>query len=281
MKKFQIQQFDLNGNLIATYNNGQEAATAVGCSKMAISYNINGKSTQCAGYIFKKVSLETTNLCEAAPSFITEEITANAIKLYDTLIGYAITLTHNGEDAKELVQDAYLRFFEKAEYDPKKGALLQWFHGVINKSFYYKFDSPKFKADCYLEDQIHSTAFKHDTKGLTIGGSLAASETTIEDIVERERLLDDRRKILMDELDARCFSITRKGFGQKQKDDYKRVLELYFDGYTVKEMAEVLGLTEGSMAYKLVTVRKFVCQQLGISLKSFTRYNFQSLDQAA
>lgn len=110
---------------------------------------------------------------------------------------------------------------------------------------------------------------------------MAAQETTIEDIKERERQLDTRRKVLMDELDARCFSISRHGFSPKRKADYKRVLELYFDGYTVKEMADIMGLTEGSMSFKLVTVRKFVCKQLGISLKSFTRYSCQEFRKAA
>lgn len=254
-KHVSIQQYDLSGNLIATYASGQEAATAVGCSKMAISYNVNGKTAQCAGYVFKKEQSFIQTEFEALPVSEQERITAEAVRHYNLFLGYALNKTKNMQLAIDLLQDAYLRFFEKKEYSRSKGSIPQWFHGTINKMYDRKFGQPHKVLTCHLEDwNTHTEDF-----GLSM-----------EDYEEREHRLDLRRKALMDALDKRVFSACTP----EKARDYRRVLELYLDGCLISDMAEICGLTEGSMHQKLLTVRKFVCDSLHISTRRLTRYNY-------
>lgn len=270
MKKFQIQQFDLNGNLVATYNNGQEAATAVGCSKMAISYNINGKQAQCAGYIFKKVSLKTTNQGEAAPSKVSEELTAKVLKLYDRVFGYTMTLVGNIDNARDITQHTYLRFFETGH---KEGTATVFTHlcGIaksICKHNYSVYISHS-ENEQYLDDSAHILSKK------------TSDIPTTEELEERDKKLAARRKALLSELDKRVFSTPSGKQSVAKLREYKSILVLYIDGYTRKEMATKFGCSEGTMSYKIFAMRKLVCKRLGISIKEFNHYNCLYLDKVA
>lgn len=55
-KKKRVQQYDLDGNLIATYNSVKEAAEKVGCNRVNISEVCLGKRKQCGGFIWKHES---------------------------------------------------------------------------------------------------------------------------------------------------------------------------------------------------------------------------------
>lgn len=54
VKDYIIEQYDLNLNLLATYNSYQEAADRTDINKKLIILNCTGKSKTCKGYIFKK-----------------------------------------------------------------------------------------------------------------------------------------------------------------------------------------------------------------------------------
>ena len=240
--KRKVKQYTLDGTLVATYENGTEAAKAVGVSKMAISMNVTGKTKQCAGYVFKfeEVQHKSTGSKRTAA-----ELAKEAIGLSSQLLGFALKLTANMEDSRDLVQDAYCKFFSDFKDDGRASAFT------------------------FLCTQIKNGVKKIEkAERVPLSDVLYRLNDVAADEADEQAVLEARDR-KMRNVETKMFSDLSDGTRKRMKQIYR----LYLLGYSTKEIAERTGLTEGSAQQRVLEMRKHVASYAGMNVRDFTWKN--------
>jgi len=144
----------------------------------------------------------------------------------------------NDEDAKENMQDCFLRIFNKIHlFDIEKGSLKNWMTRLcINESL------NKVKSNSKIIRMVN----------------IDLAELQIPDIIDTDEVKNEKQEILIKAI-------------QSLPNGYRNVLNLYvFERKSHKQISELLGITESTSRSQL-TRAKSILKQL-IQKKNFTSY---------
>jgi RNA polymerase sigma factor (sigma-70 family) len=151
-------------------------------------------------------------------------------KLYDLLspemYGLCLRYAKNTDDAKDIMQEGFIKVFQKIEQYTKKGSLEGWIKRImINTAL------EKYRSHVIMQSVDEKTATKNDL----------VYEETIQNISA-----DDIISIIQ--------TLTPK---------YRMVFNLYaIEGYSHKEIAEKLGISEGTSKSNLSRARTILQEKV-------------------
>jgi RNA polymerase sigma factor (sigma-70 family) len=148
-------------------------------------------------------------------------------RFYESMMGLCLRYTRNEEDAKEILQNGFLKIFRNIKsYEPGKGALYTWMRSiVIRTAIDFLRGSEKVQVTCELE---------------TIQEPEVSNE-----IIERM----DAKELLKW---MQCLPAATQA-----------VFNLFvIDGYSHREIAKLLSISEGTSKWHLSEARKRLKQNL-------------------
>jgi RNA polymerase sigma-70 factor (ECF subfamily) len=145
---------------------------------------------------------------------------------YGKMLGVCMRYTNDRDTAQEIVQDSFIKVFEKLKSFDNSGSFEGWIKRVVvNTAIDY---IRKSKKDPFLTDNDND---------FRLGGV----DPTIES--EELELKDEKAEIIMEAI-------------QKLSPGYRAVFNLYvIDDYSHKEIAETLGISEGTSKSNLSKAR--------------------------
>lgn len=242
MKK--VSQYTQDMVLIATYPSTRQAASAVGMSPTAISMNCQGKTQKCGGYIF----IFTPSEEEKKP--VATESKGKALDLYGRALAYALTLTGNMDDSNDLVQEAFLRYYESDKTGEEAA----------------KFLLQTIKYEWMKENARRK--FVSDIKDFEF--CLASPEPeSSEDRTERERRAINLQADMEKQVKA-AFSTIKT---EKRRKRIGSIFHWYLQGMSAAEVGKKLNVKVQSAKQEILRMRRFVSEALDIPMREFTQYN--------
>ncbi len=177
---------------------------------------------------------------------------SNATDLYGTALSYALSLACNMEDANDLVQDAFLKYYEtKDAGQDTLGFLLQTI----------KYEWKRVSFDRSQSVGIDQFAF-----------FLADTEPeSVEDRTERDSKADRLSK----ELDKKVRKAVSSIKTDKRRKRTVKIYHWYLKGFSSEDVSRKLNIKTQSAKQEIINMRRFVSEALGIPARKFTQYNCQ------
>lgn len=177
---------------------------------------------------------------------------SNATDLYGTALSYALSLACNMEDANDLVQDAFLKYYETKDADEDTlGFLLQTI----------KYEWKRVSFDRNQSVGIDQFAF-----------FLTDTETeSVEDRTERDR----KEESLIKDLDKKVRKAVSSIKTEKRRNRTVKIYRWYVQGLSMAEVGKKLHIQTQSAKQEIINMRRFVSKALGIPMRKFTQYNCQ------
>ncbi len=158
----------------------------------------------------------------------------------DHAYSFAMGLTGNEEDARELVQDAFVRIFDRAgQYDSAQ-SLESWFLTVMKNIFK---DSRR-RAERRLGVSLDAAV---GDDGLTVADSVADA---------REEALLDRLERLED------VARVRRALDRLPEDSRTILMMVDVEGMTYEQASETLGVALGTVRSRMSRARLFLRDRL-------------------
>ena len=159
------------------------------------------------------------------------EFNHKILSLKDNLQYFAYSLTSNREDAKDLIQDTYLKaIVHKDKFDPATN-LKAWIYTIMKNTFINKY-----RKDIKVNTIIDST------KDLYYLNNSGQSDIVTPDSKynqsELERVVSDL------------------------SDEHRIPFQMHFQGYKYKEIAESLNLSIGTVKSRIFFSRKKLMEKL-------------------
>ena len=150
----------------------------------------------------------------------------------DSMYGVIFNITRNKEESEEVLQDVFIKAWDKADtYSSKKGRFFTWLINIARNA---------------AIDKIRSKDFNKSKKNL--------DATFFVDILESH-----------DNLDLKLDALGIKKFVEALKEKCKNLIELiYFQGFTQKEASEELKIPLGTVK---TNNRKCISELRNIVLK--------------
>lgn len=168
-------------------------------------------------------------------------------KTAPTLLGLAIAILKNRDDAEETIQEGFFRVWRQASsFDPEKGDAIAWLATIVrNRALSlrkYRLRNNRVTADNSVENYIHLVD--------------QAREDPLSSVIGREA-----RRVLLKGLD---------GLDQRKR---QAIILAYFEGLTHGEIAERMGVPLG-------TAKSYVrrgLQSMGQTFATSGRYSIEDL----
>jgi len=163
---------------------------------------------------------------------VTTDYFSNAVlNLKDSLRYYALSLTHDGHDANDLVQETLLKAFMNRHRFAQNTNLQAWLYTIMKNVFINNYRRAA-KAKTILDHSTNTYYINlpQNAKSAEPDSSLAFKE--ISNTIER-----------MD-------------------NDYKIPFSMYFEGYKYKEIADDLNLPIGTVKSRIFLARKQLMEAL-------------------
>lgn len=239
----EVTQYTKDMVAVATYPSARKAAEANGYSVTAISLNCLGRTKNCGSYIFIYTKRE-----EPKPQ--PKQDKGKAVDLYGRAFAYALSLTGNEEDSHDLVQEAFLRYYEtEATGKSAVGFLLQtikyeWFKEQSRRSFTAPIEDYTFFLSSEDEEEVSER-------------------------IERDSKADSLSKDLEKQVKAALASIKT----EKRRKRYGNLFHWYLQGMSAAEVGKMLNVQVQSAKQEIIKMRRFVSQALDIPMREFTQYN--------
>lgn len=177
---------------------------------------------------------------------------SNATDLYGTALSYALSLACNMEDANDLVQDAFLKYYETK--DAGQDTL-----GFLLQTIKYEWKRVSFdRSQSVGIDQF--AFFLVDTE-----------PESVEDRTERDSKADRLSK----ELDKKVRKAVSSIKTDKRRKRTVKIYHWYLQGLSMAEVGKKLNIQTQSAKQEIINMRRFVSEALGIPARKFTQYNCQ------
>lgn len=166
---------------------------------------------------------------------------ADALSYLDALYRTALRMTRSAPEAEDLVQETYIRAFRfRAQFEPGTN-LKAWLFRILTNTFINQFRRRKSQPQTTeLDDVDESALYRHMT-----GATSAASEAQPEAVV-LDRVVDSEVTAALEEL----------------PEKFRTVVLLDVEGFSYKEMAEMLQIPIGTVMSRLHRGRKFLQKRL-------------------
>lgn len=176
----------------------------------------------------------------------------NATDLYGAALSYAISLTRNTDDANDLVQDAFLKYYET---DYVEEDALGYLFQVI------KYDWKKVSFERSRTTGIDQFAF-----------FLEGEETESE---EERTERDEREESLSNDLEKKVKKAVSTIKSSKRRKKTVKIYHWYLKGFSSEYVGRKLNIKTQSAKQEIINMRRFVSGALGIPARKFTQYNCQ------
>jgi len=166
---------------------------------------------------------------------------ADALSYLDALYRTALRMTRSESEAEDLVQETYIRAFRfKQQFEPGTN-LKAWLFRILTNTFINQFRRRKTQPQTTeLDDVDESALYRHMT------GSSAASSAAQPENVVLDRVVDSEVTAALEEL----------------PEKFRTVVLLDSEGFSYKEMAEMLHIPIGTVMSRLHRGRKFLQKRL-------------------
>lgn len=229
MRARRVCQYDSEGRLITTYPSVIAAAEKMEVSRQTI-YNLLWQGTT-----FRYEKEEVREDAEE------EEV----IPLYGRLRHFALSLTHDEEWAKDLVQEAYLSYYE---------------HYTTRKAKAYTFLCGCVKGGWLRDLKRQSLTIPISAQEFRIGGEDG-------DLEERQAQLQTQDSLLRKKM-AECFQSIKT---EKRRKRTKKLFNFYLQGMGSDEVAARMHIKPTSAKQEIIKMRKTVCDFFQIPVRAFTQ----------
>lgn len=153
------------------------------------------------------------------------EFSNQLVKMENKLSHFALSLTANKDDGKDLLQDTYLKALTNIEKFQESTNLYAWTHTIMRNTF----------INNYRKNVRQNTTFDN-TKDSSLFNQTKDMFNAEPDSILREKEITSA----IDRLD------------KEFKDPFKMCIQ----GYKYKEIAEVLGVTIGTIKSRIFFTRK-------------------------
>lgn len=170
----------------------------------------------------------------------------------DELYSYASRLTRQASDAEDLVQDTYIRAFKGFDKFKQGSNLRAWLYRIMTNTFYSSYRRARHRpilSDEMDEMQVQPQLLSDfEGLGVGLGGMSMSADPTHSAEVEFLRQVPDRRiKAALESL-----------------PEHYRVPVLLADveGFTYKEISDLLDLPEGTIMSRLHRGRNYLKNEL-------------------
>lgn len=157
---------------------------------------------------------------------------SNLTKIEDLLFGFAMKLTRDREDAKDLMQETLMRSYDKKDRFKEGTNFKAWMTTIMYNSFVNNYRRRKTRNK--IEKPIEEC-------------SLAISRKPATEKVQSV--------IMLKEL---------KGMVEGLADDYKLPFQMFYEGYQYGEIAEALDLPMGTVKSRIYYARKKLQQMVSM-----------------
>jgi RNA polymerase sigma-70 factor, ECF subfamily len=161
----------------------------------------------------------------------TLEFNHRIIKLQKPLEMYALGLTTNSDDAKDLLQETMLKAFSNRDKFIDKTNLKAWLYTIMKNTFINEYRRNK-RANTFID--------KTDNQYFLNNDSSSEMQSADSRIAEK-----DIRKAL-----------------SELTNDFRVPFEMYYNGYKYKEIAEELSLSIGTVKSRIFFTRKKLMKKL-------------------
>ena len=171
----------------------------------------------------------------------TDPFERDALSYLDALYRTALRMTRSEEEADDLVQETYIRAFRFQEQFEAGTNLKAWLFRILTNTFINQFRRRKSRPQTTeLDDVDESALYRHMT------GASAASTAAEPEAVVLDRVVDSEVTKALEEL----------------PEKFRTVVLLDVEGFSYKEMAEMLHVPIGTVMSRLHRGRKFLQKRL-------------------
>jgi len=171
----------------------------------------------------------------------TDPFERDALSYLDALYRTALRMTRSEEEAEDLVQETYIRAFRFQEQFTAGTNLKAWLFRILTNTFINQFRRRKSRPQTTeLDDVDESALYRHMT------GASAASTAAEPEAVVLDRVVDSEVTKALEEL----------------PEKFRTVVLLDVEGFSYKEMAEMLHVPIGTVMSRLHRGRKFLQKRL-------------------
>lgn len=182
---------------------------------------------------------------EASPvgttSDAAEVFEREALSHLDALYRTGLRMTRSPEEAEDLVQETYIRAFRfQDQYQPGTN-LKAWLFRILTNTFINQYRRGKARPQTTELDEIEESALHRHMTGASAGSSAAEPEAVVLD-----RVVDREVTNALEEL----------------PEKFRTVVLLDVEGFSYKEMAEMLQIPIGTVMSRLHRGRKFLQKRL-------------------
>lgn len=165
----------------------------------------------------------------------------DALSYLDALYRTALRMTRSEEDAEDLVQETYIRAFRFQEQFAAGTNLKAWLFRILTNTFINQFRRKQARPQTTELDDIDESALYRHMTGAAVASTAAQPETLVLD-----QVVDSEVTEALEEL----------------PEKFRTVVLLDVEGFSYKEMAEMLHIPIGTVMSRLHRGRKFLQKRL-------------------
>ena len=162
---------------------------------------------------------------------ITTEFDNTILELNDKLYVYALSLTMNKDDAKDLLQDTFLKAYSNKEKLKEDSNIKAWAYTIMRNTF----------INNYRRSRVSNTVIDYSSNLYMLNNSNTDKSTCSETKYNTSEIIKEIDKL-----------------GQDQKSLFQQ----HLDGYKYKELAKEHNLPLGTVKSKIFLTRKKLAENL-------------------
>ena len=170
-----------------------------------------------------------------------DEFEAEALRHLDALYRTGLRMTRSEADAEDLVQETYIRAFRFRDQFTLGTNMKAWLFRILTNTFINQFRRRKTQPQTTELDDVDESALHRHMTGASAASSLAQPESVVLD-----QVVDTQVTEALGEL----------------PEKFRTVVLLDAEGFSYKEMAEMLQIPIGTVMSRLHRGRKFLQKRL-------------------
>ena len=159
------------------------------------------------------------------------EFNQNLILLQDALKFFAKQLTHDEDDAQDLLQETFVKALSYKDYYREKSNFKAWLFTIMKNTF----------INQYRKKTRFNTLIDKTDEKYFINKSKPADASEPETVLNYQEISEE-----VDKLD----------------DTYKKPFQMHFEGYRYKEIADELDVPVGTIKSRIFQARKKLMNKL-------------------
>lgn len=155
----------------------------------------------------------------------TNDIIRRVLVYDDRLRQFALSLTHNEEDAEDLVQDTYLKVMQNTDRFSEETNLKAWVYTIMRNTF----------INGYRRKQRSKVVMDNSEDNILVTNAVSASN---------------------DDADLNLYVSEISDAISLMKDSQRDVFELFVDGFKYQEIADMLQISIGTVKSRIFFARQ-------------------------